>query len=63
MWGKSPGERTETKGRVSRPQAPFIEGDVQERADQATDEGERDGLEKFSRPSKGPTICCDLGPG
>ena len=46
MCGKSPGERTETKGRVSRPQAPFIEGDVQERADQATDEGESKILER-----------------
>ena len=63
MCGKSPGERTETKGQVSAPQAPFIEGDVQEREDQGTDEGEKEGLEKFSRPRKGPTTCYNLGPG
>lgn len=31
VWEES-WERTETEGRVSGPQAPFIDGDVQERA-------------------------------
>ena len=47
---------------VVGPQDPFIEGDVQKREDQGTDEGEREGLEKFSRPRKGPIICYNLAP-